>query len=120
MHENKKSLSNDRIDILLDIIKNYEPNDSIHDINFRDLFANIIEVNRDQLFFTIVNDNAELANKNTPLLFSDKLDHKEKATIFTTEFGVIIDEKKGDFSLFFTHLNISLKIFQLSECMSPL
>lgn len=92
MHENEKSLSNDRMDTLLDIIKKYKPTDSIQDINFRDLFTNIIVINRDKLFFTIGNVKTESINENTSSLFSGKLDHKERATTFTTEFGIIIGE----------------------------
>lgn len=92
IHENEKILSIGRIDILLDIIKKYKTTDSVQNINFKDLFKNIIVINRDKLYFTIGYVKVKSINELTSSLFSGKLDHKERATIFTTEFGVIIGE----------------------------
>ena len=80
----------DRLPTYLEIIKQINNTESLADIPYRDLFSKMIVVKRDKLIFVIGNFNKEKIDINAKTLFNGTIKHKERATIFTTEFGIVI------------------------------
>lgn len=80
----------DKIPKYLDIIRRANNAVSISDIPYRDLFSKVIVVNRDKIIFVIGNIDKDKININEPTLFNGTIEHKERATTFTTEFGIVI------------------------------
>lgn len=86
----KESISIDKIPTYLDIIRQANNITSITDIPYRNLFSKVIVVNRDKIIFVIGNFDKEKININEATLFNGTINHKERATTFTTEFGIVI------------------------------
>ena len=75
------------------IIKSIKDANNITDINnidFRNIFSKVVVINRDKLIFVIGDINMEKINENTKTIFNGTINHQERATIFTTEFGIVI------------------------------
>lgn len=89
---NKDNTSNllDQLPAYINIIKQINNIESLSDISYRDLFSKVIAIKRDKLIFIIGNFDKTKIDINAKTLFNGTIKHKERATTYTTEFGIII------------------------------
>lgn len=80
----------DQLPTYINIIKQINNIESLSNLHYRDLFSKMIVVKRDKLIFVIGNFDKEKIDINAKTLFNGTIKHKERATIFTTEFGIAI------------------------------
>lgn len=80
----------DQIPNYINIIKQINNTESLSNIPYRILFSKMIVVKRDKLIFVIGKFDKEKIDVHTKTLFNGTIRHKERATIFTTEFGIVI------------------------------
>lgn len=80
----------DQIPNYINIIKQINNTESLFNIPYRNLFSKMIVVKRDELIFVIGKFDKEKIDIHTKTLFNGTIRHKERATIFTTEFGIVI------------------------------
>lgn len=85
--ENSENLNPD---FLVSAIKEIDVNQSIENIDFKSIFKKVLAFNRNKLVFIIGNGSINSINKKTKTMFNGKLSYKERATIFTAEFGIVI------------------------------
>lgn len=88
--QNVNSSIIDNLSTYVSIIKQSKNIDDLSDISFRDLFSKMIPVKRNKLIFVIGNFDKSKINIEAKTLFNGTITYKERATIFTCEFGIVI------------------------------
>lgn len=88
--QNVNSSIIDNLSTYVSIIKQSKNINDLSDISFRDLFSKMIPVKRNKLIFVIGNFDKSKINIEAKTLFNGTITYKERATIFTCEFGIVI------------------------------
>lgn len=85
---NPEEIANSYISYLKEI-KHVE---TAEDFDYKKLFAKVIVISRDEIRFIIGNADVSKLNLKKNPLFRGSIKYKERATWYTTNFGIIINQ----------------------------
>lgn len=77
-------------DFLVSSVKEIDINQPIGNIDFKSIFKKVLPFNRNKLIFIIGNGSIDSLNTKTKTIFNGKVSYKERATIYTAKFGIVI------------------------------
>ena len=84
-----------RADSIIKELRKFPNEEVLKDYDFRNLFRQMIVVNRDRLIFVVGSDDVNTIPYNPnaiPIAFIDSYDHKVRSTITTCYFGIFINK----------------------------
>lgn len=84
-----------RADSIIKELRKFPDEEVLKDYDFRNLFKQMIVVNRDRLIFVVGSDDVNTIPYNPnaiPMAFIDSYDHKVRSTITTCYFGIFINK----------------------------